>query len=59
MAFQDVWSLDLERVRECCIHVVTPDGRMVPFCLYNLTSADGTALYRNRIKEKGRHQVPL
>jgi uncharacterized radical SAM superfamily Fe-S cluster-containing enzyme len=46
MAFQDVWSLDLERVRECCIHVAAPDGRMVPFCLYNLTSADGTLLYR-------------
>ncbi len=48
MAFQDVWSLDLERVRECCIHVATPDGRMVPFCLYNLTSAEGIPLYRNR-----------
>jgi len=48
MAFQDVWSLDLERVRECCIHVAAPDGRMVPFCLYNLTSAEGIPLYRNR-----------
>ncbi|MFH1027497.1 MAG: radical SAM protein [Pseudomonadota bacterium] len=48
MAFQDVWNLDLERVRECCIHVVAPDGRMVPFCLYNLTSVDSTPLYRKR-----------
>jgi len=46
MAFQDVWNLDLERVRECCIHVHAPDGRLVPFCLYNLTAADGRALYR-------------
>lgn len=46
MAFQDVWSLDLERVQECCIHVAAPDGRMIPFCLYNLTSRDGTPLYR-------------
>ncbi|HEX9024140.1 MAG TPA: radical SAM protein [Geobacteraceae bacterium] len=46
MTFQDAWNLDLERVRECCIHVTAPDGRMVPFCLYNLTSADGRALYR-------------
>jgi 7,8-dihydro-6-hydroxymethylpterin dimethyltransferase len=46
MAFQDVWNLDLERVRECCIHVAVPDGRMIPFCLYNLTSAEGTPLYR-------------
>jgi 7,8-dihydro-6-hydroxymethylpterin dimethyltransferase len=47
MAFQDVWSLDLERVQECCIHVATDDGRMIPFCLYNLTSAGGRPLYRN------------
>jgi uncharacterized radical SAM superfamily Fe-S cluster-containing enzyme len=46
MAFQDVWNLDLERVQECCIHVVAPDNRMIPFCLYNLTSAEGKPLYR-------------
>jgi 7,8-dihydro-6-hydroxymethylpterin dimethyltransferase len=49
MAFQDVWSLDLERVQECCIHVAADDGRMIPFCLYNLTSAGGRPLYRNNI----------
>jgi len=48
MAFQDVWSLDLERVRECCIHVAAPDGRMIPLCLYNLTSSEGVPLYRVR-----------
>ena len=46
MVFQDVWNVDLERTRNCCIHVVTPDGRLVPFCLYNLTSASGETLYR-------------
>jgi len=49
MAFQDVWNLDLERVRECCIHVAAPDGRMIPFCLHNLTSAGGTPLYRKGV----------
>ena len=48
MAFQDAWSLDLERTRDCCIHVVSPDGRMIPFCLYNLTSATGERLYRGK-----------
>ncbi|WP_041531215.1 radical SAM (seleno)protein TrsS [Syntrophotalea carbinolica] len=48
MAFQDVWNVDLERTRNCCIHVVSPDGRLVPFCLYNLTSADGEALHRGK-----------
>jgi uncharacterized radical SAM superfamily Fe-S cluster-containing enzyme len=46
MAFQDVWNLDLERVRDCCIHVMAPDNRLVPFCLYNLTSCRGERLYR-------------
>lgn len=46
MAFQDAWNLDLDRVRDCCIHQLAPDGRLVPFCLYNLTAADGRRLYR-------------
>jgi uncharacterized radical SAM superfamily Fe-S cluster-containing enzyme len=46
MAFQDAWTLDLERLRECFIHVVSPDRRVVPFCAYNLTSVSGDALYR-------------
>ncbi len=48
MAFQDAWSVDLERLRGCCIHVAAPDGRLVPFCAYNLTASDGTPLYRGR-----------
>lgn len=46
MAFQDADNLDLERLRGCCISVVSPDGRLIPFCAYNLTSRDGKALYR-------------
>ena len=50
MAFQDAWTLDLERLRGCCIHVLAPDGRLIPFCAYNLTAADGRGLYRkNRV----------
>ncbi len=51
MAFQDAWSLDLERLRGCCIHSVAPDGRLIPFCAYNLTSAEGHPLYR-QVKER-------
>jgi hypothetical protein len=46
MAFQDAWNIALDRVRDCCIHVMAPDGRLIPFCLYNLTAADGRKLYR-------------
>jgi uncharacterized radical SAM superfamily Fe-S cluster-containing enzyme len=46
MAFQDAWTLDLERLRDCCIHTVAPDGRLIPFCAYNLTNRAGRTLYR-------------
>ncbi len=47
MAFQDAWNLDLERLRDCCIHIASRDGRLVPFCAYNLTDKNGKSLYRN------------
>lgn len=47
MAFQDIWTVDLERVRDCCIHVLAPNRTLVPFCVYNLTNAVGRALYRS------------
>jgi uncharacterized radical SAM superfamily Fe-S cluster-containing enzyme len=48
MAFQDVWNLDMERLRGCCISVLSPDGCLVPFCAYNLTSLSGETLYRKQ-----------
>jgi hypothetical protein len=48
MVFQDAWNLDLERLRECCISVMSPEGRLIPFCVYNLTSASGESLYRHQ-----------
>jgi hypothetical protein len=47
MAFQDAWTLDLERLRDCYIHTASPDGRIIPFCAYNLTDQFGHALYRS------------
>jgi tetraether lipid synthase len=45
MLFQDAWSTDLQRVRRCCVHAVVPGRRLVPFCLWNLTSESGQRLY--------------
>lgn len=50
MVFQDAWNLDLERLRDCCIHIASPDGRLVPFCAYNLTSREGKVLYRGVVQ---------
>lgn len=46
MAFQDAENLDLERLRGCCISVISPAGGLIPFCAYNLSSRDGRRLYR-------------
>jgi uncharacterized radical SAM superfamily Fe-S cluster-containing enzyme len=46
MAFQDVWTVDLARLRGCCVHVFNYPDRFVPFCAMNLTSATGEPLYR-------------
>jgi len=52
MAFQDVWNIDLDRLEKCCIHVVTPDRRLIPFCAFNVTSVNGESLYRHKILSK-------
>ena len=45
MYFMDAWNLDLDRLRDCYIHVA--DGkRLIPFCAYNLTAQNGETLYR-------------
>lgn len=53
MAFQDAWNVDLERLKDCCIHTVAAaDGKLVPFCAYNLTDSSGKYLYRGRKAEQ-------
>ena len=51
MPFQDVWNIDLERLRSCCIHVVTPDRRIIPFCAYYLTNTTGQRLFSSNLIE--------
>lgn len=48
MAFQDADNIDLERLKGCCISVVSSDGLLIPFCAYNLTNREGKGLYRGR-----------
>lgn len=49
MAFQDAYTLDLERLRQCSLHVYA-DGARVPFCAYYLNEA---AKYRFHLPLKG------
>jgi uncharacterized radical SAM superfamily Fe-S cluster-containing enzyme len=52
MAFQDAWTSETERFRNCCIHTVTPDGKLIPFCLFNINSMEGKTLYRHEMWSK-------
>ncbi|MEG1808574.1 MAG: radical SAM protein [Oscillospiraceae bacterium] len=46
MLFQDGYTFDVDRVRDCYICEVSRDGRTIPFCAYNLTDNSGRYLYR-------------
>lgn len=35
MAFMDQYNFDVNRVRRCVIHYVTPSMKVIPFCAYN------------------------
>jgi uncharacterized radical SAM superfamily Fe-S cluster-containing enzyme len=46
--FMDADAADVTRLDNCCIAVPTPDGDLVPFCGYNMTTEDGRYELRNR-----------
>ena len=41
-AFMDEYNFDLKRAKKCCITEILPNGKMIPFCVYNI-------LYRKRL----------
>lgn len=36
MHFMDLYNYDIDRVQKCCIHYAVPDGRIIPFCAFNV-----------------------
>jgi uncharacterized radical SAM superfamily Fe-S cluster-containing enzyme len=55
--FMDADGADVDRLDNCCISVPTPDGELVPFCGYNMTTEDGEYALRNRHDWGGRPSV--
>jgi len=45
MHFMDLYNYDIQRVIRCDIHYFSPDGRMIPFCTYNVISD----IYRDKV----------
>ncbi|MDI6721316.1 MAG: hypothetical protein QMD85_02930, partial [Candidatus Aenigmarchaeota archaeon] len=48
MHFQDPFNWDIDRIHKCDIHYATPDGRVLPFCTFNVIPE----LYRDRVQRK-------
>jgi len=48
MHFQDLYNYDIERVKRCDIHYATPDGRIIPFCAFNVIPE----WYRDKIQRE-------
>lgn len=41
--FMDAYNFDVRSVKRSCIHIVHPDGRIIPFDTYNLFYREGSA----------------
>lgn len=48
MHFMDLYNYDVTRVMRCNIHYLTPDGRLIPFCAFNVLSE----IYRDKIQKE-------
>jgi len=40
MAFMDAVNFDVRAMKKSCVHIVQPDGRLIPFESYNLLYRD-------------------
>lgn len=45
MAFQDVWNIDLERLKRCIIRIICADQKIVPLCAKYLTGTGGVKIH--------------
>jgi uncharacterized radical SAM superfamily Fe-S cluster-containing enzyme len=40
MQFLDAYNFDVRSVKKSCVHIVHPDGRIIPFDTYNMFYRD-------------------
>ena len=53
MHFMDLYNYDLERICRCDIHYASPDGRIIPFCTFNVLSD----IYRDQVQAE--YGIPI
>ncbi len=51
--FMDAYTFNVKQVMKCCVAVLIPDGRLIPFCAYN------TVGYREQVREQLRRRRRL
>jgi uncharacterized radical SAM superfamily Fe-S cluster-containing enzyme len=55
MQFLDAYNFDVRSVKKTCVHIVHPDGRIIPFDTFNMFYRDGKEV---RLKELQRMHEP-
>ncbi|RLG81871.1 MAG: radical SAM protein [Thermoprotei archaeon] len=53
MHFMDLYNYDIQRVMRCNIHYGVPDGRLIPFCAFNIFED----IYRESVQKQ--YGIPL
>ncbi|MEM1635376.1 MAG: radical SAM protein [Thermosphaera sp.] len=53
MHFMDLYNYDIQRVQRCNIHYSTPDGRLIPFCAFNIFDD----IYRDKVQRD--YSIPI
>jgi uncharacterized radical SAM superfamily Fe-S cluster-containing enzyme len=51
--FMDAWTFNVRDVHKCCVGVLVPDGRIIPFCAYNACG------YRQQVARGLAQAVPV
>jgi 7,8-dihydro-6-hydroxymethylpterin dimethyltransferase len=54
-SFMDPFNFDIKRLMKCCIHEITPQGKIVPICAFNnipMYREDVSAYYHNKRRGK-------
>ncbi|MDM5153475.1 radical SAM protein [Bacillus sp. DX1.1] len=52
MKFMDNYDLDIRSVKKSCVHIVHPDGRIIPFDTYNLFYRDEKEEYLKELQDE-------
>jgi uncharacterized radical SAM superfamily Fe-S cluster-containing enzyme len=59
MQFLDPYNFDVRSVKKSCVHIVHPDGRIIPFDTYNLFYRDGRERRLTELRVRGAETVAI